>query len=438
MKLRAITLVLFLLITLSFFQCKEADLDAFNNSEVSFSELAFDNAVGFGTSTVAGKYGQVIRVTNLNPNGPGSLVDAINQEGARIIVFEVGGVIDLQKQQIIITEPYLTIAGQTAPSPGITIIKGSLSIETHDVLIKHISVRPGDAHELRGSGWEPDGISVRGEKAYNVVVDHCSLTWAVDENLSVTGPRTMGYENTAKKVTFSSCIIAEGLNNSTHSKGAHSMGSLIHDFCTDIAIIRNLYAHNERRNPYFKANTTGVIVNNYIYNPGKEGIYMNYLEEEFEGSGISPENGKIAIVGNVMKLGHSSDSWMPFLKKKGDVYLEDNIATNKIDQPIHLLKGSISLLNFKPVWPEGLIPLPSSEVQNNVLLSVGSRPRDRDKIDERIINEVVEGKGRIIDSQEDVGGYPVYDTSFHELKVPKSSVEIDIWLNKLASELEQE
>ena len=192
--------------------------------------------IAFGNATKGGLNGKIIRVTNLNATGPGSLREAIQAKGPRIVVFEVGGVIDLNKGQLDVREPFLTIAGQTAPSPGITIIKGGFWINTHDILIQHIRVRPGDAGEPKRSGWSPDGLTTSGGDAYNVLVDHCSFTWAVDENLSASGERTEGPDSTSHNITFSNNIIAECLSNSSHEKGPHSKGTLIHDFCRDIAL----------------------------------------------------------------------------------------------------------------------------------------------------------------------------------------------------------
>ena len=100
--------------------------------------------ITFGQATQGGLNGQILRVTTLEANGPGSLREAIQTEGPRIIVFEVGGIIDLKQSNLEVTEPFLTIAGQTAPSPGITLIRGGMGIRTHDIIIKHIRVRPGD------------------------------------------------------------------------------------------------------------------------------------------------------------------------------------------------------------------------------------------------------------------------------------------------------
>jgi len=391
------------------------------------------DAIGFAKQT-GGKGGEIIRVTNLNSKGSGSLREALETAGPRIIVFEVGGVIDLNKSSLRISEPYVTIAGQTAPSPGITIIKGSLGIVTHDVIVQHIRVRPGDAGEPEKSGWEVDGISTSGKDAYNIIVDHCSLSWATDENLSASGPRLEGTEATSRKITFSNCIIAEGLSNSTHSKGEHSKGSLIHDYCQDIAIIGNLYAHNVARNPYFKAHTTGVVVNNLIYNPKSKIIQVGFPEYEWKDSPREPKNCRISVVGNVLYHGSDTKPGIALVASKGDAYMEDNLAFTSDGNPGVLVSGDVNILDEKPVWPEGLEPLSADEGSEHVLRNAGARPLDRDETDTRIINDFREREGRVIDSQDEVGGYPKADMTSRKLDIPTENIEQ--WLAKMAMEIE--
>ena len=398
------------------------------------SRPVFPGAVGFGTDTPAGRGGQVLRVTNLDPAGPGSLRSALGTAGPRIVVFEVGGVLDLNGKGLSIGEPFCTVAGETAPSPGITIVRGGLGIGTHDVLVRHIRVRPGDAGRAKRSGWEPDGISVSGGKAYNVVIDHCSVTWAVDENVSASGPRTAGPEATAHRVTISNCIIAEGLDDSSHKKGRHSKGSLIHDFCQDIAIIGNLYAHNVRRNPFFKAHTTGVVANNLIYNPGSAAVQMSYSEREWRKAKIRPRNGRISVVGNVMIHGADTKRGLALIARQGDAFYEDNVALARDGEPVAVTQGKISRLPEKPVWPDGFTARPSDEVIEHVTVHVGARPRDRDGVDLRILRDFRVRRGRIIDSQEEVGGYPDVAATRRTLQVPDQ--EVDAWLSELAAEVE--
>ena len=394
--------------------------------------------VGFGTDTVAGSGGQVIRVTSLAESGAGSLREALDTAGPRIVVFEVGGVIDLQQIDLSISEPFITVAGQTAPSPGITIIKGGLSIRTHDVLMQHVSIRPGDAGQPKGSGWEPDGISTSGGDAFNIVIDHCSLTWAVDENLSASGPRTEGPDATSHRITFSHCIIAEGLDDSSHSKGPHSKGSLIHDFVRDVSIIGCLYAHNDQRNPYFKAFTTGVIVNNVIYNPGTSAILLFYVPSEWDGTGLTPENGQFSIVGNVLYHGVDTRTGLGMIGP----YSGMRICTTMLPGTKTVFEAEIAYLSVvqldePPVWPEGLVSRSEcgSDTTEWVLQNAGARPGDRDPIDARIVATVRDNTGGIIDSQDDVGGYPTYSPTTRELMVPEDPNDVDAWLASFSEAL---
>ncbi len=382
--------------------------------------------------TAGGAGGQVVRVTTLAASGPGSLAAALRVSGPRIVVFEVGGVIDMAQQTLVIAEPFVTVAGQTAPSPGITIIRGSIMVTTHDVILQHIRVRPGDAGMPRRSGWEPDGISTA--SAYNVVIDHCSITWAVDENLSASGPRHEGRAGTSQNITFSHCIIAEALDQASHQKGAHSKGSLIHDHCTNIAVVANLYAHNDDRNPYFKADATGVIANNLIYNPGRRAITVNYVRQEYQGQPDAPQHARVSVVGNVLMHGPDTRRRLRLVTGRGDVYLEDNIAQNTAGQSLKLTTWGIRVLEEKPIWIEGFALLTAEQVFDYVLQNAGARPRDRDAVDARIIQSVREKRGHIIDSQAEVGGYPNPRPTERSLHLPEG--DVDAWLKDFSERVE--
>jgi hypothetical protein len=370
--------------------------------------LVLPGVSGFGLDTKGGQGGKIIVVKNLNRDGEGSLAEALAYDGPRIIVFEVAGYIDLQKKSLKIKNPYITIAGQTAPSPGITLIKGGLGISTHDVIIQHIKVRPGEAGEVKKGGWEVDGIGMDG--AYNIIVDHCSTSWSTDENLSPSGPRFEGKnpdewrQNTSHKVTISNCIIAQGLSNSTHSKGEHSKGSLIHDNATEILVYGNLYADNVERNPFFKGGVQGAIVNNFIYNPGKAAIHYALVEKEWEGHEWI--TGKMSVEGNYIEYGPNTSEKIAAGKFSGpvEVYWKDNTIVAK--KPAKELTGTYTLVEQRPVWPEGLIPVTASEVKKQVLKNAGAFPLDRDEIDKKIIAGVQNGNGKIIDSESEAGGYP--------------------------------
>jgi hypothetical protein len=359
-------------------------------------------------------------VTTLAPTGPGSLTAALQRVGPRIIVFEVGGVIDLAGGRFEVRLPFVTIAGQTAPSPGITIVRGGFSIRTHDVVLQHIRVRPGENGRAKMSGWEVDAIST-GDGAYNVIVDHCSATWGTDENLSASGTRFMGATPddwrgfTSHVITFSNNIVAEGLSESTHAEGEHSKGGLIHDNVTSMAIIGNLYFSNIDRHPLFKGGARGVVVNNYVANFGRWAMRYNLSSDEW--AGYTYQTGQMAIVGNVVMPGPSSPAGVPLLRVNGvgavEVHVADNIARAADGADALPVGGeSVALATVTaepPLWPPGLTALPAAEVAESIRLNVGARPWDRDAIDARIVEQALTGGGAIIHSEQDVGGYPVQE-----------------------------
>lgn len=392
---------------------------------------------GYGTQTKGGLNGRVIKVTHLGSDGPGSLKAACEDSGERLVVFEVGGVIDLEKTVIDITNPNITVAGQTAPSPGITIIKGGILVRTHDVVIQHIASRPGEAGVEKGGGWEVDGMSAYGTEAYNIVFDHCSVTWATDEGMSVSGPPDSAPGESSHDVTFYSCLIAETLSNSTHSEGEHSKGTLLLEGVTNVSIIECLYAHNNRRHPFMKGNTRAVIVNNLIYNPGSQCIGM-------ADRGKSPYVGRsyASIVGNIYMTGPSTsrETFVASVEDRecASVYFKDNLLEDRSGNNMQLTLTDIFIkrLNSAPFWPEGLEAKPASEAIAKVLRSAGARAKERDPIDQRIVQTVIDADGKILDSEQEVGGYPDYDTVYQVVNVPATESERQAWLDSLALNLD--
>lgn len=385
---------------------------------------AFPGALGWAADTPGGRGGRILRVTTLATSGPGSFADAVQQKGPRIVVFEVGGVIDLGGQTLPITEPFLTIAGQTGPYPGITLIRGGLDIATHDVIVRHIRVRPGSAGAAPLSGKDFDAISA--VAARNVIVDHCSLTWASDENLSASGPRFAESGKTLEdfraatshRITFSHNLIAEGLAHSTHAKGEHSKGSLIHDHVQQILIVGNLYAHNYERSPMFKADVSGQIINNLIYDPGPRAVHYNLIPEEWVGHDYAV--GRMVLIGNVLRAGPSTPTPLALLMLGGsgdlEIHARDNIAVDRIGEPLPQRgRYTTSAARFididAPPLAPGVTPQPAVAVQDWVIANAGARPWDRDDIDRRIVANVIEGRGRIIDHEDQVGGYPRYEAT---------------------------
>jgi hypothetical protein len=369
---------------------------------------------GWAAYTLGGRGGRIIRVTNLNATGKGSFYEAISATGSRIIVFEVGGVIDFKGSSKTIKNPYVTIAGQTAPGKGITIINGGLYVQTHDVIIQHLRIRPGaTGHEV--GKWEPDAFSTNG--AYNVIIDHCSTSWAVDENCSASGERFKGAtpdewrQSTSHTVTISNNIISEGLSNATHTKGEHSKGTLVHDNTSEIAILNNLYASNKDRNPLFKGGARGVVVNNFINNPGSSVISFSLVDGEWEG--YEKQAGYMSIVGNYVQWGPSTS--VPFYLFRitngpCEIYMKDNLSEKKSGGvAIDEFKGDTTKkVKYKPVWNDNIHVVPAVDVQKNIEKNAGARPWDRDETDARIIYEMTSRDGKIINNETEVGGYPSF------------------------------
>jgi hypothetical protein len=292
----------------------------------------------------------------------------------------------------------------------------------------------GDAGAAPASGFEPD-VTTDGASAYNIVFDHVSVAWGVDENLSVSGPRFDGPLGTSHAVTIKNSIIAEGLYESVHEKGAHSMGTLVHDYASQVAVVGNLYAHNNERNPWFKGFATGVIVNNVVYDPGTWAMRLGAVVNEWAESGIVPEGPRVSVVGNVMQHGPSTPPSLAMVgsNSSGAAYLEDNRVFDVQGAPALLVAPTVTQLPERPSWPSGLTALPADEVLEHVLLTAGARPKERDSVDQRIVAEVRTGSGGLIDSQDEVGGYPTAEPTQRALQVPQ---DVAAWLAELASQLE--
>ena len=379
---------------------------------------AFPGAVGPAAATPGGRGGRIIRVTTLAPDGPGSFKAALEAKGPRIVVFEVGGVIDMGRNTLTITEPYLTIAGQTAPGPGITLIRTGIDVKTHDVIIRHLRVYTGVDAQPKRSGWEADALSTVG--AYNVVVDHCTFLWAIDENMSASGPRFEGTtlaewrKNTSHNITFSNNLAAEGLANASHPKGEHSKGSLVHDNTTGIVFYRNIWAHNVERAPLVKGGAQVLMINNLIYNPGHRAVHYNLMNLEWVGHDYV--TGEISAIGNVMRGGNDTDEGLPFLMLGGDgdlqFYGEDNIAVDRHGNPLPEFgrygETRAELVRAKaPLAPvAGYDILPARGVETSLLAAAGARPWARDAEEIRILFFIAEGRGDIIDDEKEVSAYP--------------------------------
>lgn len=373
---------------------------------------------GWAVTTLGGRGGRVLRVTNLDERGPGSLRAALEARGPRIVVFEVGGVIDMKGRSLTLRHPFVTLAGQTAPSPGITLIRGELNIATHDVIVQHLAFRPGGWGRARRSGGDQDGLSTQGG-AHHVIVDHCSFSWATDENLSVGGPRFDGADlaawrrATGHHITFSHNLVYEGLGESVHEKGEHSKGTLVHDNATGIFLFGNVYASNRERNALFKGGVHATMVNNLIYNPGAKAVHYNLVAHEW--AGREPVTGQVALVGNVLRHGPDTAPGTPLFALGGqgdlELHLADNLALDVNGQPVAVTgrytAGPARIVEAQvPTLPPRLRVWPAAQLEAALLLAAGARPWDRDPQDRRLLSDVAEARGRIVDSEADSTGFP--------------------------------
>jgi hypothetical protein len=315
---------------------------------------------------------------------------------------------------IEIQEPQVYIAGQTAPAPGITLIRGGLSIKASQCVLQHLRVRPGDAGQAKKSGWEPDSISTSGGPT-DVWVDHCTTTWSIDENLSASTYKPPNGEP-ARRIFFRDCLVAEGLDNATHDKGPHSKGTLVFGGTQEVAIVNCLYSSQVERNPVFQPGTSGVIVNTVICNPGQRAIHAHGPDGAADPGMTKP---RIAVVGNVVFYGEKTKrSVHSIFEGVADAYFKDNEGYDWFGKPLDLLREPMPTLEKPPIWPEGLQAISTTAAVWHVARFVGARPAERDAIDARIVQQALTGTARIIDSQNEVGGYPKAEPVVHALTVP--------------------
>jgi hypothetical protein len=350
-----------------------------------------------GARTVGGEGGRVIEVTTLADDGPGSLREALAASGPRIVRFAVAGDIALRRP-LPIREPRVTVAGETAPSPGITLRGATLRIRAGDVILRHIRVRVGD-----GSGSSPedrDGIAVLGsrdgtDETANVLIEHCSISWSIDEGLSIWWRNVRG-------VTIRDSIVAEALDRSLHPKGRHSMGLLVGGGTRDVVIQRNLLAHNRWRNPVLNQGVTAAVINNLIYNPGNQALH-------FYGRAAG-EPTLAAVIGNVVRAGPSTRPFLDMFDRSGltagsRLHFRDNLADGAATFQPSSPRAAIDPAAFVAAPPlplaDDLAPMPAAEVTAAVLARAGARPWDRDATDRRIVAEVAARTGGIRDTVPD-------------------------------------
>lgn len=356
---------------------------------------AFPGAEGGGMYSFGGRGGKVLTVTNLNDDGPGSFRWACEQGGARIVVFNVSGVIKL-KSPVIIRAPYITIAGQTAPGEGVCISGESVWANTHDVVVRHMRFRRGETWV----GSRDDCFG--GNPVGNIMLDHLSCSYGLDENISFyrhmyqAGPTYPNLKLPTVNVTIQNSISAKGLDTFNHAFGSTLGGE-------NCAFVRNLWACNTGRNPSIGWNGIFNFVNNVVYNwvhrsvdggdwSALYNIYNNYykpgpasklkdnvghriLKPE---AGLSRNNkktyGRVYCNGNIMEGNDSvtADNW------KG-------VQTEELDGP----GDNAPYMRWNEPFPHPYYNVMDAKgAYNFVLDNAGATLPVRDEIDQHIIDEV--------------------------------------------------
>ena len=411
---------------------------------------------GFGMTTRAaygcGANPAILRVTNLNDSGAGSLRDALTATGPRVVIFEISGTIVLGSD-INITEPCLTIAGQTAPSPGITLRDGGLNFYAHDVLVQHLRIRPGDGGPVLPPTAGHDALlvySAYGFSAHDIIFDHLSVSWAGGKNTSI-----LSYANPTN-VTFWHSIISEALYWSRNiddlrgSGGPGSLGQLIAARNVGVSIIGNLFAHNSDRNPEVHEGSVVHFINNVVYDWGKDAT--NYQWATFF---YAPEPGpwKASVVGNKYIAGPPPSPVTPLYAVgvwSGESGSQLYMVDNAIDQSRQAVVPYMNNLWFDPLVSTppaslaGITVRSSSIIESFVLTNAGARPLDRDAVDNRIVSEVTNRTGGVISSQNNVGGWPALAVNSRPLSLPANPhavtssgyTNLETWLHGYAAALE--
>ena len=379
------------------------------------AQLAFPGAEGYGRFAIGGRGGKVVEVTNLNDDGPGSFRDAVNQEiGPRTIVFNVSGNIEL-KSRLVINQPYITVAGQTAPGEGITFTRAPVGLTGDDGIVRFVRVRIG-------AGRTYDGMGLTG--ANHSIIDHCSISWTIDESFSSRG---------AHHITLQRTLISEALNVAGHGK--YEKGKM-HGYAATIggdigSFHHNLLAHNYGRNWSMGGGLNGDgyysgrldIRNNVVYNWGHRTTDGGANEVNFVNNYYKPGGASdifVALTADHEGVGKGSQRYF----FKGNVmpgYFDENnqekgrrsrIKNNEIVEYETFVN--------QPFFPSYVETQSAKAAYKNVLSDVGATQPFFDKHDHRIAKETLKGtytfKGKksslpgMIDTEKDTGGFPNYAT----------------------------
>ncbi|WP_090520522.1 pectate lyase family protein [Paracoccus isoporae] len=371
---------------------------------------AFPGAQGYGAAATGWRGGEVIAVTNLEARGTGSLRDCAERDVPRVCVFQVSGTIELDEP--IFAKSDLYIAGQTAPGDGIQLRNRAgathgpiIAKDADDVVIRFLKLRPG-AGDRESSTI--DALTV--ENGTDVYLGNLSLMFASDETFAIHVS-----SGTSSDITLADSILAYSLDGANHPKGRHSKGALICSEegqgyeCGRISLLRNIFAHHRDRNPDIKATDIGPVevVNNVFYDP------ISQFGEFYDHLG----NARIAYVGNLAMTGPSTNKRATaavelFDRVEGNdvrIFAQDNIARScngESDLPV-LDPLAENLQTDAPIELT-LAPAAASDLPGSLIRRAGDVLPDgahRDRLDQRVITDVSECRGEVIDDPAEVDGW---------------------------------
>ncbi|MVN92380.1 polysaccharide lyase [Mucilaginibacter aquatilis] len=360
---------------------------------------AFPGAEGGGAYTPGGRGGKVYVITSLADRGPGTFREACEQGGARVIVFNVAGIIKL-KSPVIIRAPYITIAGQTAPGDGVCIANESVWIDTHDVVIRYMRFRRGATDVAR----RDDGLG--GNPVGNIIIDHVSASWGLDENMSLyRHVYDRGGEKQEKlptvNITIQNSIFSEALDTYNHAFGS-TIGGLNSTF------MRNLWANNIARNPSVGMYGDFGFVNNVVFNwwnrsadGGDDRSLFNFINNYYKPGPITPLNQPVGH--RILKPEGSREKGRH--EVYGRVYANGNIVEGNEKVTKNNWDGGIQIGNMpdagrytdsikadKPFPMAKVKIVTAKEAYDYVLANVGATLPKRDAVDTRITQVVKTGK----------------------------------------------
>ena len=386
----------------------------------------FPGAEGGGAFTPGGRGGKVVVVTSLADAGPGTLREACETGGARVVVFNVAGIIRLSTP-IHLRAPYITIAGQTAPGDGICVTGSSFLIDTHDVVLRHVRFRRG----AQDVAFRDDAVG--GNPVGNIMIDHVSASWGLDENMSIyrhvyerDSITHKGEKLPTVNVTIQNSIFSEAMDSYNHAFGSTIGGH-------NSLFARNLWASNISRNCSVGMDGGFNFVNNVVYNwwnrsvdGGDNKSFFNIINNYFKPGPITPLDkpisyrllkpeagrdkshpisfGKAFVSGNIVEGNAkvTKNNWDGGVQLAEEFKLEDYVKDIRVDKAFEMPMSSANIMSTKNVY-------------NFVLQNAGANFPKRDAVDTRVVKTVVTGKAIYVEDA------PLFIPKYVKRRLPADS-----------------